>query len=138
MYFKRIKDLRTDENYTQKTVSVYLNCNIKTYYLYEKGYRDIPSEKVVLLAKLYNVSCDYILDLKNEKGQFCGNFTPICKKLKYLRRKNHFSEEYVAEILLCTIPNYSLYETGQRDIPIDLLITLAKLYNESMDYLLLG
>ena len=42
----------------------------------------------------------------------------------------------VAKILKITRPQYSLYETGKRDIPIDLLRILAKkVYKTSIDYL---
>ena len=36
------------------------------YYRYESGLRDLPCELLVILAKIYNVSTDYILGLSNE------------------------------------------------------------------------
>ena len=57
------------------------------------------------------------------------------KRLKDLREDHDLTQEIVAKNLKITRPQYSLYETGKRDIPIDLLCTLAKLYNTSIDYL---
>lgn len=57
------------------------------------------------------------------------------KRLKDLREDNDLSQEAISKILKITRPQYSLYETGKRDIPIDLLRILAKYYNTSIDYL---
>ncbi len=57
------------------------------------------------------------------------------KRLKDLREDHDLSQEMVAKILKITRPQYSLYETGKRDIPVDLLRILAKLYNTSIDYI---
>lgn len=57
------------------------------------------------------------------------------KRLKDLREDNDLSQETVAKILKITRPQYSLYETGKRDMPVDLLRILAKYYNTSIDYL---
>ena len=62
----RIKDLREDNDMTQKQVADYLVCNRQVYARYENGKREIPVSMLIQLAKLYGVSTDYILGLKNE------------------------------------------------------------------------
>ncbi len=57
------------------------------------------------------------------------------KRLKDLREDNDLTQEKIATLLNITRPQYSLYETGKRDIPVDLLRVLAKFYNTSLDYL---
>lgn len=57
------------------------------------------------------------------------------KRLKDLREDNDFTQEEISKILGITRPQYSLYETGKRDIPVDLLRILAKQYNTSIDYI---
>ena len=42
----------------------------------------------------------------------------------------------LAEHLTCSQQVYSNYELGQRDIPLELLIRLARFYGTSVDYLL--
>ncbi len=56
-------------------------------------------------------------------------------RLKDLREDHDLSQENVSEILKITRPQYSLYETGKRDIPVDLIRVLAKYYNTSIDYI---
>lgn len=65
-YYKRIRDLREDNDLTQSQVAEYLNMKQPQYNRYERGLRDIPSDILIALAKLYNTSTDYILGLKDE------------------------------------------------------------------------
>ena len=58
------------------------------------------------------------------------------KKLKDLRIDNDLYQKEVASILKITKQQYGLYESGKRDIPIDLLIKLADFYGVSIDYIL--
>lgn len=57
------------------------------------------------------------------------------RRLKDLREDPDLSQRIVSEKLNITRPQYSLYETGKRDIPVDLLIVLARFYNTSIDYI---
>lgn len=59
----RLKDLRTENNYTQAQVAGYLNIKQNTYSQYETGQREIPLECLVMLAEFYETSTDYILCL---------------------------------------------------------------------------
>ena len=57
------------------------------------------------------------------------------KRLKDLREDNDLTQAKVAKYLDISRPQYSLYETGKRTIPIDLLSKLAKFYKTSIDYI---
>lgn len=61
MFFKRLYDLRTDNDLTQQQVADYLMCNRQVYARYERGTREIPVSMLIKLADLYNTSVDYIL-----------------------------------------------------------------------------
>ena len=65
--YRRIRDLREDNDLTQKKVAEYLKCSQQVYSNYELGQRDIPTEILINLSKLYNVSTDYILGLSDDK-----------------------------------------------------------------------
>ena len=65
-YYKRLKSLREDNNFTQKEIADKLFTTQPQYYRYESGYRDLPCELVIILAETYNVSIDYILGLSDE------------------------------------------------------------------------
>ena len=58
-YYPRIKDLREDSDYSQYYVSEYLQMKQPQYSRYERGLRDIPSDVLIRLAKLYNTSTDF-------------------------------------------------------------------------------
>lgn len=66
----RIKDLREDNDMTQKQVAEYLHIRQNTYSQYETGHRQIPIESLIALAKLYKTSTDYILGLTDNPKLF--------------------------------------------------------------------
>lgn len=57
-------------------------------------------------------------------------------RLRDIREDCDLTQEYLASILNIRQNTYSQYETGSRQIPIDLLIKLADYYNVSVDYIL--
>ena len=66
MYLKRLKDLREDRDLKQINIAGILKITRQQYSLYELGKRDIPAEYIKILAKFYNTSTDYILELTDE------------------------------------------------------------------------
>ena len=58
------------------------------------------------------------------------------RRLKDLREDKDEKQIAIAELLNITRQQYSLYETGKRDLPIKYLSILAKFYNTSSDYIL--
>ena len=65
--YRRIKDLREDNDKTQKQLADYLGMKQPQYYRYENGQRDIPTDILIKLSKYYNVSVDYRLGLTDKK-----------------------------------------------------------------------
>ena len=68
--FVRIRNLREDNDMTQKQVAEYLFCDQSLYSKYERGQREVPVGIIIKLAKLYNTSADYILGLTDEKEPY--------------------------------------------------------------------
>ena len=60
---KTLKELRIQNEYTQKQVADMLNINSVTYLHYEKDQREPPLSLLADMAKLYDVSVDYLLGL---------------------------------------------------------------------------
>ena len=58
--YKRIRDLREDNDLTQKQVADILGTAREQYNKYELGKQEIPFHHVITLAKYYNVSLDYL------------------------------------------------------------------------------
>ena len=66
----RIRDLREDNDLTQKQLAEYLHIKQNTYSQYENGQRQIPIEALIALAKFYKTSTDYILGLTDERKPY--------------------------------------------------------------------
>lgn len=66
----RIRDLREDNDLTQKEIAEYLHVRQNTYSQYENGQRQIPIEALIALAVYYNTSTDYILGLTDERKPY--------------------------------------------------------------------
>ena len=62
---KNLKELRNSRGYTQKEVAELLNINSVTYLHYEKEQREPPLSLLADMAKLFDVSVDYLLGLKD-------------------------------------------------------------------------
>jgi len=62
--------------------------------------------------------------------------TNYYKRIRDLRDDHDLSQRVLAEKLGMKQAQYSRYELGYRDIPTDILIALADLYNTSTDYIL--
>ena len=52
-----------------------------------------------------------------------------------LREECAIPQKDVAEVLKISVQQYSLYERGNREIPLHHAIALAKFYNVSLDYI---
>lgn len=63
----RIRDLREDNDLTQKQVADYLNIKQNTYSQYETGARQIPTDTLKALAAFYKTSTDYLLGLTDSR-----------------------------------------------------------------------
>ena len=57
-------------------------------------------------------------------------------RLKELREENNLTQTQVAELLNVKQNTYSQYETEKRQLSIEVLIKLSKLYKVSTDYIL--
>lgn len=57
------------------------------------------------------------------------------QRLRDLREDADLKQREIAEILFVTPQQYSLYERGDREIPFHHVITLAKFYKVSIDYI---
>ncbi len=67
MYFRRLKDLREDNDMKQSDIAKYLGIQQTVYSRYERGFQTIPLEHLIKLADFYNVSVDYIIGRNQTK-----------------------------------------------------------------------
>ena len=59
-YYQRLKDIREDQDKTQKEIAEYLQTSISAVANYENGKNMMGIDKYIKLAKLYNISLDYL------------------------------------------------------------------------------
>ena len=57
-------------------------------------------------------------------------------RIRDLREDRDLTQKEIAEYLHVKQNTYSQYESGQRQLPVEFLIALAKYYDTSTDYLL--
>lgn len=58
---RRLRDLREDNDFTQKYVAKKLSFTHSAYAKIERGERILTEEVIIKLSNLYNVSTDYLL-----------------------------------------------------------------------------
>lgn len=68
--YQRVRDLREDMDYTQAQVAEKLHLHYTQYRRYENAITPVTADFIVKIAKLYNVSTDYVLGLTNDKRKY--------------------------------------------------------------------
>lgn len=72
-YYKRLRDLREDNDYTQTYIGKVLGIDQRVYSTYETGKRAIPVNYIIILVDLYKTSVDYLLGLTDESKPYPRN-----------------------------------------------------------------
>lgn len=72
----RLKELRKTKRMTQRQVATRLNMGISTISGYENNTKTPSLEALVDLARLYNVSTDYLLGVDNRPMLYLDSLTP--------------------------------------------------------------
>ena len=70
MHQNRLRDLREDNDKSQKYIAAYLQVHQTTYSDYELGKLNIPVPVLHALADLYGVSIDYLLGRTRTKEPY--------------------------------------------------------------------
>ena len=64
--YRRIRDLREDNDKTQRQIAEYLNMQLTVYQRYERGERELPLWAAIKLADYYRVTLDYLVERTNK------------------------------------------------------------------------
>ncbi len=72
-YAERIRALREDYDKTQTEIAHLLQVGQRTYCDYELGKTRIPVDSLIILAKFYDVSMDYICGTSDSRDPFPNN-----------------------------------------------------------------
>lgn len=64
--YRRIRDLREDHDLTQKKLGEAVGVSQRTYAYYESGQRMLTPQVLCALARFYDTSVDYLLELTDD------------------------------------------------------------------------
>lgn len=93
---ERLAKARTKKGYTQQQIAEFLECNRATVTNYENGKRTPDVDTIVKLAKLYEVSADYLLGLSPAESTDKDNRCKIAEsQLDYKAEYKRLREENV-------------------------------------------
>ncbi len=90
----RMKSLRVEKGLTQSELARQLNLSVTAISHYEGGLRVPNSNIIVMYAKFFNVSTDYILELSELKS----HKTDQIRTTKFINNLLHLIEGYLGEI----------------------------------------
>ncbi len=88
MPYQRIKDMRVDHDLTQKDIAEKLGLYTTQYQVYERGEVKIPIEFFIDLAKIYNVSIDYLVGLVDQPRTLDGTPYTVSKNITITQKGN--------------------------------------------------
>lgn len=69
-YNERIREIREENSLTQQKIADLLNIGQRTYADYESGKTRIPVDSLLILARFYDVSLDYITGASNYRNAY--------------------------------------------------------------------
>ena len=64
-YNEILRELREEKNLGQKEVADFLGITQQVYSRYELGLRELPISLLIKLCEFYDVSADYVLNIKD-------------------------------------------------------------------------
>lgn len=70
----RLKEIRVQNNLTQKNVADYIGCSPTVYSRYEGEKRKLSIDMLIKLSQFFDVSIDYIVGNKIETSNLLSNY----------------------------------------------------------------
>lgn len=136
----KLEELKDEKNLKSKEVAQYLNVNESTYSEWEHNKISIPTRRIVELADFYNVNIDFMLNFSNNRQYIKTNSMLDLKliglHLKEIRKELGLTLRELGEKLNSSFSSLGSYERGEHLIQSETLITICKISNYSIDWIL--
>ena len=135
--FKRLKDIRENNDLKQKDMAEILNVSRPNYTRWETKEKIIPLTKLNDFCNYFQINMDYVIGLTNNlisiDEKIVLDKKIIGENIKEFRNKNKITQEELALKLGTTHSVISAYENGHNLILTAFLINLCRIYNLSAD-----
>ena len=96
---KRLKDLREDHDLKQADVAKVLGISQQYYQCYESGKNELPLRHAITLARLYNISLDYLVELSPIPQPLNNKTNPTLEKYSELVQKLEAAEPKIKKAI---------------------------------------
>ncbi len=140
MILNKVKEIRNELELSQEDIAKVLNVKRGTYASWECGSDVIPTRQIYKLAEYFKLSIDYLLEISNQGHMvYHGsdiNLSDVGNNIYNLRKKNNLSQKDFAESIGINQSTLWAYEKGKTLITLSSLISLAKVYNITIDSIL--
>ena len=139
MFKDRLGILRKERNKTQQDVATALGIPTNTYRSYEKDEREPPSDILIALAKMYNVSLDWLLGLSEYRNSIAEKkpTSKIAARISAVMTEREINTAKLAELTDIPFTTLDKVLRGETKNPSSAHIAkIAKALSISSDYLL--
>ena len=137
-----IRLLRKDFHISQPQLAKETGLGKSAISCWELGTDTPNAEVIIILSRYFQVSTDYLLKVSDDntpvyRADYLDCDTSIFnKRLKELRIKNNLSQTQLAKNVNLTQPAIYYWELGKRTPNAQAVVTLAKYFGVTTDYLL--
>lgn len=140
MILNKVKEIRNELELSQEDIAKVLNVKRGTYASWECGSYVIPTRQIYKLAEYFKLSIDYLLEISNQGHMvYHGsdiNLSDVGNNIYNIRKRNNLSQKSFAESIGINQSTLWAYEKGKTLITLSSLISLAKVYNVTIDSIL--
>lgn len=139
---RRIKQLRIEQEYTQKQLAEKIGLTPKMISFYENGERVPPIDILLKLVQIFNVSSDYLLgntDKRHPDENYEWRYPPVSNRLGGIlanyRRTNNLSQKDFSQKLNISTKLYNDIECGKYEPNLQLLTKISDITKYDINYL---
>lgn len=139
MKYNRLEGLREELDLKSKDLANILKVVPSAYSEWENNKVRIPTKRLIELADYYGVNIDYLMCLTSKRIKIAKSnidLITIGKRIREIRNELNYKLRDFGEMLDISFSSISNYENGKVLIQSDILVSISKLGNYSIDYIL--